>query len=292
VDKIEYRDPRELKENQYSRKIFPILEGKQYELLREDIREHGIRIPVEITKGNMILCGHERVKVALDLGIPKIPVVVFASDDDGEQKIEIIKDNLARKSIDFNTKYKCFEELKQLYGLREGRPRKTPSEEGVSEEEIAMEVGLHQETFRRAQKVQRSDLPSKVKDAVFKGNLPVRPIAEIVDKPKSIKKQIVEKLEEELEQNPDGEIQVAPIVRSVESKHETEKVLEEMGVPSVSKQIEQFYEKLPSPKAQKEKPIQQSDLVKHILSMVQTQKLKCPVCGETKIAWKCGHEFK
>lgn len=307
MNKIEYRDPKELTENQYSRKIFPVLEGKQYELLRDDIKANGIRIPVEITKDNGILCGHERVKVALDLGLTSIPTTVFSSDDINEQKLKIIKDNLARKSIDFNTRYRCFEEMRQLYGMKQGemhgkiemgikgfKPIDRSEERPVklSEEDIAKEVGLDRSTFERAQKVQKSDLSPKIKEAVFKGELPVRPMAEIIDKPEPIKKKIVEKIEEELEQHPDVGIQVAPIIRSVEAKHEADKVLEELGIPPVGKQIEEFYANLPSPKPQKEKTIDQSDLVKHILSMLQTQKLKCPICDETKILWKCGHEFK
>ena len=282
MNNIENRDPKDLIENQYSREIFPTLEGKQYEILRDDIKANGIQVPVEITKGNVILRGHERVKIALELGLTSIPTKIFSSDDITEQKIEIIKDNLARKSLDFNTKYKVFEELKQLYGIKHGDTLKrgqclpeasSDSLEKMSEEEIAKEVGMTEATFHRAQAVQKSDLPTKIKEAVFKGELPVRPILDILDKPETIKKEIMEKIENKLTQHPALEIQVAPIVRAVESKYKAAKT-EEMVVPS-----------------EKEKPIEQSDAVKQVLGMLQTQNLKCPICGETKIAWKCGHDF-
>ena len=282
INNTETRNPNELKENQYSRELFPALEGKQYEILRDDIKENGIQAPVEITKDNVILRGHERVKIALEIGLTSIPTKVFASDDITEQKIEVIKDNLARKSLDFNTKYKVFVELKQLYGIKHGDTLKrgqylpeasSESLEKMSEEEIAKEVGLNEATFHRAQAVQKSDLPTKIKEAVFKGELPVRPILDILDKPETIKKEIMEKIENKLTQHPEIEIQVAPIVRAVESKYKAAKI-EETVVPS-----------------EKEELIEQSDTIKQVLGMLQIQNLKCPICGETKIAWKCGHEF-
>lgn len=305
MNKIEFRNPQGLKENKYSRHVFPALEGKQYDLLKEDIKEKGIRIPIDITKDNVILCGHERVKIAVELGFETVPVNIFPSDSARDQRIHIIKDNLARKSIDFNTRYKCFGELKELYGLkeRENVPIKgkkgfqkasnVRSEEStLTEEDIAKEVGIHEVTFRRAQKIQKSDLPKIIKKAVFKGNLPVRPVADILDKPDSVKQKIIKKIEEEIDREPTQAVSVAPIVRSVESEEKITKTLKEIGVPSVGEQVEQFYDKLPAPKTQKQETMNHKDLIQFILGFLERKDLKCPICGETNLTWKCGHEFK
>lgn len=281
VNEIDVRDPNILKENQYSRELFPALEGKQYELLRDDIKENGIQVPVEITKDNGIIRGNERLKIALELGLTSIPVKVCASDDLTDQKIGLIKDNLARKSLDFNTKYRCFEELKTLYGMKHGETlmrgpydleeSQEPSEK-MTEEEIASEVGMAETTFHRAQTVQKSDLPIDIKEGVLKGTLPVRPIADLLNQPQNIRQEIVDKIERRLKKDPEIELQVAPIVRAVETKYRA----------STLGQIKT--------KPQKEEP-DRDTIIKQVLDLLKIHNLSCPIDGETEITWKCGHKF-
>ncbi len=68
--------------------------------------------------------GNERCRVALEIGMKEVPVIVFNGIDDTEQKIWVLVDNLARKDVDFNTRYVCGQELKRLYGLKHGGARK------------------------------------------------------------------------------------------------------------------------------------------------------------------------
>ena len=284
MNNTESRNPNALKENQYSRELFPALEGKQYELLRDDIKENGIQVPVEITKDNGIIRGNERLKIALELGLTSIPVKVFASDDLTDQKIDLIKDNLARKSLDFNTRFKCFEELKKLYGMKHGETLKRgpydleeslePSEK-MTEEEIASEVGMAETTYHRAQTVQKSDLPIDIKEGVLKGTLPVRPIADILKQPDQIKNEIIEKIEKKLKNHPEIEVQVAPIVRAVESKYRAARI-EEIVTTHAPKKTEEP---------------DRATIIKQVLDLLKTHNLSCPIDGETEITWKCGHPF-
>ena len=148
---LQYVDPKTLKVNKYSRELFPELKGDGYELLKQDILDHGIRTPLEITKDGLILCGHERQRIALELGLDRVPVIYF-SGDDVSQMTRIIKDNLARKAVDFRTKIKCYNELRRLYGLKHsGQPSKSirsPERISLSEDEIAKEVGFSRRTLR------------------------------------------------------------------------------------------------------------------------------------------------
>jgi len=297
VNEIDVRDPNVLKENQYSRELFPALEGKQYELLRDDIKENGIQVPVEITKDNGIIRGNERLKIALELGLHRIPVKICASDDLTDQKIGLIKDNLARKSLDFNTRFKCFEELKNLYGMKHGETlRRGPYDleeplepsEKMTEEEIASEVGMAETTFHRAQTVQKSDLPIDIKEGVLKGTLPVRPIADLLNQPKNIRQEIVEKIERRLKKDPEIELHVAPIVRAVESKFRAASLGQIKPKPS---KVEPPIVETPPPEPQKEKP-DRTAKIKQVLDLLKTHNLSCPIDGETEITWKCGHEFK
>jgi len=303
MNNTETRNPNELKENKYSRDLFPALEGKQYELLRDDIKDNGIQMPVEITKDNGIIRGNERLKIALELGLTSIPVKVFASDDLTDQKIDLIKDNLARKSLNFNTRFRCFEELKQLYGMKHGetlmRGRDQyaleeslePSEK-MTEQEIASEVGMTETTYHRAQTVQKSDLPIDIKEGVLKGTLSVRPIADILNQPKNIREEIVEKIERRLKKDPEIELQIAPIVRAVESKYRAATLGQIKPKPS-AKQVElkQPIVEMPlQPEPQKEPD--RAAIIKQVLGLLETHNLSCLIDGETEITWKCGHEFK
>jgi len=277
---VEYRDPKDLKESEYSRKLFPKLEGKQYELLLKDIKKNGIETPLSITKDNVVLRGNERLRCALELGLDTVPVTIFGSDNEINQKIHIVIDNVARKSVDFETKFKCFQELKNLYGLKRGEAgrggkegvekrrseeryleemseqelnealkqidedkfdnlwkslsfeerRETLKEEReyleveeeetvMTEEEIAKETGISKDTFERGLVIQKSkELPETIKKAVFKGELPVRPVVELLEKSKETRKEVIKRLEEQLEEKEGGKVQVASIIREVEEE--------------------------------------------------------------------------
>jgi len=296
---IAYLNPKELRENEYSRKLFPKLEGDAYKMLEEDIVDNGIRTPLEITKDKVVLCGHERLRIALKLGLKEVPVAYFPSDYEAEQQIRIIKDNLARKSVDFRTKMRCYEELKRLYGLKRGSPTpyvKNSSERitdnvKLSEDDIAHEVGFSAETFKRAKKIETSDLPEQLKTAAFDGRLSIRPMADLVDEPKEVKNTVIPEVLKKLE-NGEDKFSVETMTRNVKQELEIQKAMKEIGVPSVEDQVKNFYGKLSPPTGNKKADVDHEELVQHINGFIERTKLRCPICGERKIQWKCGHEFK
>lgn len=248
----DYVNPKTLKENPWSRKLFPELRGKQYDLLKDDIDRNGIMVPIEVNGNNVILKGHERCRVAIELGLKKVPVVVFEnqgwSDEIYEawQHVRIVTDNLARKAVDKETRLRGFFALKQCFGIIRGQLAKTKprTEKGtfapvvsadtsgkdkltneetevvnvnppiLTDEEIAKETGVSKETYYRAKRIQESTLPEKVKEAILEGELPIRPVAEILDLPKNEQTKVVEELEKQLTENKGRKIQVTPIVRA------------------------------------------------------------------------------
>jgi len=212
-----YKDPKELKEMEYSRKLFPKLEGDQYELLKEDVAKHGIRTPLVITSDNVIICGHERTRVALELGLKRVPVEIFEGDELDQQEYLIVE-NLARKSVDTATKIKAYLELERIYGLkRAGRPEIRSEDRIITTDEIAKKTGISRETVGRFKKIQDSDLPERIKQAVSDYEIPIRPIAELASQPKDVRdkvsKIIMGKLEEPSERK--GPLPVAPIIKEV-----------------------------------------------------------------------------
>lgn len=302
------RNPKDLKENAYSRNIFPPLEGKIYDFLKEDIREHGIRTPVEITNDNLIICGHERVRIALELGLTEIPVVIFEKEEK-QQKIRVITDNLLRKAVDFETKFKCFTELKKLYGLEHGESGKLQAQKGkkdflaktstdvyakkdipiMTEEEIAKEVGIGEMTFWRAQKIQESNIDEKIKKAVFEGNLPIRPISDLIDKPLEIQIKTVKKILNELKNENSNKINVSPIVRETEKEEEDRLMAENIAkAEAFVKRVNerQRHQKQNISSKEKERKKMAENFVHKWLN---ERLLCCPKCEKSELEWSCCH---
>jgi len=303
---IKYLDPKQLKENKYSRDLFPTLKGDAYEMLEKDIMETGIRTPLEITKDNMVLCGHERLRIALKLNLKEVPVTYFPSDSELEQHIRIIKDNLARKSVEFRTKMRCYEELTEIYGLIRGELGKEQVKAGIkgfqsvnrseerlalSEDEIAHEVGFSAETFKRAKKIETSDLPEQIKSAAFDGRLSIRPVADLVDESEEVKSKVVPDVLKRLK-NDEDKFSVETMTRDAKQEFAIQKAMQQIGVPSVEEQVKNFYGKLSPPTGNKKADVDHEELVQHINGFIERTKLACPICGERKIQWKCGHDFK
>jgi ParB-like chromosome segregation protein Spo0J len=290
---VQYYDPKKLKVNEYSRNLFPKLDGEPYEMLKNDIKENGIRTPLEITKDGLILCGHERHRIALQLGFNRVPVTFFEGDV-VDQKIHLIKDNLARKSVDFRTKLNSYRELRKLYGLRRGGDRVSQTfirstERLLSEDDIAKEVGFSRPTMERAGAIEDSNLPEEIKDATFKGLISIRGVAEVLKEPEIVQERVVEKVSEALKQEEDH-VNIFALTRDVKQSVETESTMENIGVPSVEEQVQKFYEKVSVPKKETSQ-VTREDIVKLIQGILKKQKLTCRECGEQVIQWKCGHEF-
>lgn len=304
---IMYVDPKKLKPFEYSRKIFPELQGNAYDLLKEDIKENGIRTPLEVTTDFLILCGHERHRVALELGLEKVPVEIYPSVVVEDQKIRLIKDNLARKDVTYRTKIRCYRELQELYGIKRGeyggesikgkegfQPRSIDSSTErpmnlLSEDEIAKEVGLSRPTLERAEAIDKSDLPESIKNAALSGEIGIRPVAELVSKPKELQDKIIPKVLERLEEGKN------PALDRLIIETESEMLCEKEEDEQIANNIESFFTRYgealkhnPTPKIENNEVKIAIDFFKRLL---QTKKIVCPVCGESKLEWTCGHEF-
>lgn len=119
------------------------------------------------------------------------------------KKIRLIKNNLARKNVDFLTKKRCYEALKILYGiLKRDNPRNSSGKftiasidatGSLSQKAIAKEVGFSVATMERADKNEKSDLPKIIKDSTFKGRLAIYPVAELLRESDEVKKRVIEK---------------------------------------------------------------------------------------------------
>lgn len=95
-------DPDKLKEHALNKEIFGDISKEEYGALKKDIEERGIQDPLHIVMERgikTIISGHQRAKIARELGI-KVPCII-RDDLKDEWQIEeyLIKDNLLRRHL-------------------------------------------------------------------------------------------------------------------------------------------------------------------------------------------------
>ena len=77
-----------LKPYEFNKEFFDDIQGTDYDALKEDIRQNGIKVELHITKSNVILCGHQRWNIAKEIGLKEVPVKVVKIDEKDERKVK------------------------------------------------------------------------------------------------------------------------------------------------------------------------------------------------------------
>jgi len=133
----------------YLKKTIPDLSKKDFTELKRSIEKRGILEPIIINQHNKIICGRERYRVALLLGIEKVPVIIRKTNGDSEIKDISLEDNLKRKHLASSTKtkeIKDFWELQQVKGEKGRRVKKRRSKS--SRKAISQEDNSEQQFCR------------------------------------------------------------------------------------------------------------------------------------------------
>lgn len=102
----EHIDPRRLKPHP-SRALIPPLSASAKAILKADIAERGVVVPVEINRHDELLDGHNRWEVAVELGVATIPFrrVVLASRADEIR--HMVRGQLARREMSKSQRVSC-----------------------------------------------------------------------------------------------------------------------------------------------------------------------------------------
>jgi ParB-like nuclease family protein len=93
-----------LKEEYANASLVPPLSAKEYESLKQDIKQNGIQIPIVTNQDGDILDGHHRYKIwVVDLGkpvedMPK-PTILHFFNDKLQEKLFVINVNLKRRHL-------------------------------------------------------------------------------------------------------------------------------------------------------------------------------------------------
>ncbi len=101
-DKIHYVNPLELHVNPLNKVFFRRETGVYFEKLSTDIERRGIKVPLIVRNENdkTLLAGHNRLEIALSLGLKSVPVQFLTRSLTQEEEQEfLIKDNLLRRQF-------------------------------------------------------------------------------------------------------------------------------------------------------------------------------------------------
>lgn len=145
-----------LKEHHKNGYYFTDIEGEKYEEVKRSVETHGIRDPLKVkqdyspagTEVYTVISGHQRLRIARDLGINKVPAqVVTGLSEDGAEYL-LIAENVERRGqaeTDPIKKSRIANFLKEYWGVRNGVGRNL-SHNAKGTEDIAESIGesLHQ----------------------------------------------------------------------------------------------------------------------------------------------------
>lgn len=98
--------------------IFPDLSRKEFNQLKKSIEKWGIIEPIVINQHNIIICGKERYRAALLLGIEKVQVVIRKTNGAAEIQNISLEENLRRKHLSTLEKVQEVDAFHQLNGSK------------------------------------------------------------------------------------------------------------------------------------------------------------------------------
>ena len=158
-------------------KIFGDLPSKEFDSLKNDIKNRGVQTIVDITKDNMIVCGHQRIRALKDLGIKEVEVRILDWSED-RIKEHLIKDNILRRQLNEFQIVEAGKELEKIYEGRvggdrqsqEGKALRTNDLKGQTRDLVAKDFGIsgrtlerYEESYNKLKEAKKDNLIEEVK---------------------------------------------------------------------------------------------------------------------------------
>lgn len=165
---------RKLKANPLNTAYFREESDEYFSRLRMDIAKRGIIVPLVAKMDGTLLAGHNRLKLAQEIGLKTVPVQYIIEDRKKpftqEQEREfLIKDNVLRRQLMlgewialYKILYPDFEE--QVLAARDGRP--TGGENRLTPEKIAKETGQKSATVQKQLQKFRKEIRQQSNDSI------------------------------------------------------------------------------------------------------------------------------
>jgi ParB/RepB/Spo0J family partition protein len=134
---------------------FSELPDEKYQEIKQSIMTHGIRDPLKVLLDYTVIAGHQRLRIAKELGIEKVPVVVLDISAE-ETEYLLIADNEERRQGDDNPMRKAMRAkfLKEYWSIDRGRPSKLVNYSPIKTfDDVAEAVGEDRENLKKLLKL-------------------------------------------------------------------------------------------------------------------------------------------
>jgi hypothetical protein len=155
--------------------IFPLIEGKEYAELAEDIRQHGLHEPIVLFE-NAILDGRNRYRACLDVG----ETPEFLEYDGDDPVAFVISRNLRRRHLNESQRGMVAAKLANL--PKHIHKDDASIEASVSQTDAADLLNVSRSAVQRAKVVQDHGVP-ELTQAVERGEVAVSTAAEVATLP-------------------------------------------------------------------------------------------------------------
>lgn len=107
------------KPHPFSKEVFEDLSDEDYTALKNDIQKNGVRIPVEALPDFTLIDGHQRLKIAKEIGLATLPCII-KNLSEAEAKQWIITANLLRRHLNPEQRAIAIAKLSKLYEVGRG----------------------------------------------------------------------------------------------------------------------------------------------------------------------------
>ncbi|MFH0978983.1 MAG: ParB/RepB/Spo0J family partition protein [Candidatus Woesearchaeota archaeon] len=159
--------PEELIDNPVSKRIFEDLTDEKFIALKDDIKARKLQHLPEITIGNVIITGHQRIRACRALGMTKIPCIVRDDLDTEEKQTEqAIIDNILRRELTPYEIFKAGEVLEKINPAKRGGDHRSkeyqtglsdPHEQGRTRDKVAAVLGISGKTYDNIKRAFREE---------------------------------------------------------------------------------------------------------------------------------------
>src|SRR5690625_1730228 len=161
-----------LKEHPKNNHYFTELSGEKYEEVKRSIAENGIRDPIKCSTAFTVISGHQRLRIAKELGMETVPVQIIDVDE-WEAEYLLIAENVERRGqaeTDPIKKSRIANFLKEYWGVSHGGDRASDNNGHLKTlDNIAETIGETKRNTRHVMKL--NDLIPELQDLVSAGKL-------------------------------------------------------------------------------------------------------------------------
>lgn len=225
------------------------LSPEKYEEVKNSIRVNGIRDPLKVLPDYTIIAGHQRFKIAQELGLEKVPVVIIDVSPE-EAEYLLIADNEERRQDDNDPikKAKRAKFLKEYWGVKNGinqYSRVPQNGEPKTSADIAETVGTTAKHLNRLLKL--NDLIPELQELVSGNKLGATAAEQLAYLDTSVQQALWDTLGEEITQKTLAEtkairqeVEIPAAEQEKTEKLEQEIILLTENIEDAEKMIEEF----------------------------------------------------